>query len=71
MKIKAVILAFLLVGMITAAIGPVFAAPGIPPSPKKIPTKAKLPNVYDLVPDQAKPGLDIADSHAPDVVPPS
>jgi len=67
MRIKAVIIGFLFVGVIVAAVGPVFAAPPIPPH---TPAEVTLPDVYDLAPEQAEKGLDIADSYVPDAVPP-
>jgi hypothetical protein len=66
-KIKTVVLAVLLVSMIVATISAVSAA--IPPDNDKRSDHARVPDVYELTPDQAKNGLDIAASHVPDAVP--
>jgi hypothetical protein len=66
-KIKTVVLAVLLASMVVATISTVAAA--IPPHNDKRSDHARVPDVYELTPDQAKNGLDVADSHVPDAVP--
>ena len=67
MRAKAIVLALLLVGMMLVTISAVSAA--FPPENAKRSDHARVPDVYELTPEQAKKGLDIAIEHTPDSVP--